>query len=120
MKKQPRIYLSRDSACLGDDFSAPHEKEWIQKPDNDLLLVMNRCKANYLPSNIQGNNPGWIAKNGANIIAVIAQHWDESKLIPPYTTTDILKDKNGNIYIHFEYLQGENPDVIYANLLANA
>ena len=120
MKKQPRIFLSRDSVCLGDDISAPHEKEWIQKSDNDLLPIMNRCKENYLPTTIQGNNPGWIAKNGPNIFAVIAQRWDESKLIPPYTTTDNLKDKDGNIYIHFEYLQGENPDVIYETLLANA
>ena len=120
MKRMPRVYLSRDSVCLGDDFSAPHEKEWIEKLGNDLLHIMNRCKADYLPTNIQGDHPGWIAKNGTNIIAVIAQHWEESKLIPPYTTTDILKDSDENIYIHFYYLQGENPDAVYEALLANA
>jgi len=120
MKKKPRIYLTRDSVCLGDDFSAPHEREWILKNENDLLGIINQCKADYLPTNIQGNNPGWIAKSGQSNIAVVAQNWKEAKLISTALTIESIKNEKGNVVLHFEYLKEHEPEDVFRALSENA
>lgn len=112
----PRIYLDRDSVCLGDDISS-HNKEWIIRPAHDLLKLLNLCKNEYLPTNIQGGNPGWKVIWKGKAIAVIGQRWECAKIIDPNLTLEKIKDENGEVTLFFEYLDWTlDPDQVFQSL----
>ncbi len=113
MRRKPRIYLDRDSCCFGEDTHAPHEEEWILRPEHNLVSILNLTKNDYLPTNIQGDNPGWVAKCKDIAIAVIGQKWHSAKLIDPTLTLESMINENGDIKLFFEYLNDKDPDHVF-------
>jgi hypothetical protein len=109
MRKKPRIYLDRESVCLADDVS-PHDEEWILRPEYDLLGLLNMCKKDFLPTNIQGENPGWEVILNDKAIAIIEQKWESPKIFNPELTLDMIKNENGEVTLFFKYLEGVDLD----------
>jgi len=114
MRKKPRIYLDRDSVCMGDDMTS-HDEEWIIRPEHDLLILLNLCKKEFLPTNIQGANPGWRAMWNGKAIAIIGQSWQSAKIIELDLTLEKIKDENGETSLFFEYLRDENPENVFTS-----
>jgi hypothetical protein len=101
------ILLTRDSVAAGDDADAPHNL-LIEIGSNDTIEVILKriLDLQYLPK-IYGGKATWsVAFNRS--IAVIAQEWDEPKLI------DFTYDLNqqGVDKLHFNYHAQEHPDTV--------
>ena len=97
----------------------PHEKEWIIRPEHDLLSLLNLCKKDFLPSNSQGHNPGWRAMSNGKAIAIVGQSWKSARIIDSDLTLEKIKDENGEASLFFEYLRNDDPDKIFT-LVTNA
>jgi len=104
MKKKNKIIITRNSVCLADDIYAPHEKKWNLDLKSSIHKILQQCKSEYLPTNLQGGTPRWIAKCDNNVIAVVAQSCKESTIIKRKQTLESLINSDGNLELRFELL----------------
>ena len=108
-----KAYVTRDSVCAGDDGDAPHART-LELPDDMTHenLVRRVVEAVRLPS-IIGGNASWCVSSGIPL-AVIAQQWDEPKLLhfipPKYAELDVSGD---TIKLHFSYFAQQDPNVVF-------
>ena len=140
------ITADRDSVCAGDDIES-HDRPFtapLYAPVPELIrLATNACG---LPS-ISGDKATWIVKAGGSDgkpIAVVAQQWEEPRLLVPGTTTVqsifgehkltlFLKylrracgigTKNGaqqhKLTLFFRYWGQANPDLVFNALISNS
>ncbi len=58
-----KVIVERDSVCMGDDCSAPHQITYTVD-DNETYIGLFKClkKDNYFPS-VHGNNVVWVMTN---------------------------------------------------------
>ena len=83
------ITADRDSVCAGDDIEShdrPFTVPLYASVPELIRLATNACR---LPS-ISGGKATWIVEAGGyggKPIAVIAQQWEEPRLLVPVTTT---------------------------------
>ena len=108
-----KILLLRDSVSYGDDMNAPN-KGRIEVPElTTIVEILNKIlEIKYLPE-IWGGNATW-SVSFTQPIAVIAQQWNEPKLIcskdyPYYKSNHYVPiDK-----IYFNYHSQIDPDLVF-------
>ena len=140
------ITAYRDSVCAGDDIES-HDRPFTAPPHASvpelICLATHACR---LPS-ISGDKATWIVEAGGyggKPIAVIAQQWEEPRLLVPDTTTVqsifgehkltlFLKylrhacgigTKDGahehKLTLFFRYWCQANPDTVFNALMSNS
>lgn len=106
-----KIEITRASVSMADDCDAPHKVEIeIQEQSSVSDVVMAIYKARYLPS-IQGHATWSVDSN--NIIAVIAQKWNEPKLVSTVLSLRDLNVVNGVVVVHINYHVQQDPNLVY-------
>lgn len=73
-----------------------------------MTKLLNKIKDEYLPRNIQGGKATWVVKSGDKPIAVIAQEWDEPRILH-----DGQIEESECLLLHVEYLAQNDPEAIY-------
>jgi hypothetical protein len=102
-----KVYFTRDSVSAADDLHAPHAHN-LKLPD-DVRDVVN---AAVLPR-IDGGQATWCISSGLPL-AVIAQQWDEPRLLSfiPYKISEL--DMSGpKVKLHFTYFAQQDPEIVY-------
>lgn len=111
------IVLSRDSVCAGDDIDVPHDKIIRFGSEKYVSKLIESIKSSdYLPLIAEGKAT-WIVNNSDEIIAVIAQQWNTSKLFidKKILVKDLIKTGK-RIHLFFKYRSQEDPGLICENL----
>lgn len=111
-----KLIITRGSVCAGDDVDLPHIMVFPIR-DNFMLADIAYAikKSDFLPK-IKGGNATWGVSSGIPI-AVIAQQWDEPKIIkPPEFTKDQLDISGDEIRVHVTYYAQTSPDNVVNEL----
>lgn len=110
------VFINRDSVCAGDDIDC-HEIPYEISNDTTLInLLEDILKSNYL-AHIYGGKATWVFKYNNELLAVVAQEWDEPKLLTAHDVkiVDLIGNSKKSV-LHFEYLAQANPDQVFNNL----
>jgi len=105
-----KLLLTRDSVAIGDDINAPHLKETaIDESATSLDLARQILKMRYL-ANIGTGEATWSMATDIPV-AIIAQQWEEPKLISPGNSTvkELAKGEDC-LEVHINYHCQEDPD----------
>ncbi len=111
-----KLELTRDSVAIGDDIDAPHFKELvIDENATSLDLARQVLGMRYL-ANIGIGEATWSVS--ADIpVAIIAQQWEEPKLVNPVNATIKELAKGGDcLKVHINYHCQEDPEQILEEL----
>jgi hypothetical protein len=140
------ITAYRDSVCAGDDIES-HDRPFTAPPHASISeLIRLATNACGLPG-ISGDKATWIVKAGGRDgkpIAVVAQQWEEPRLLVPATTTVQsifgehklilflkylrhacgigIKDgaQEHKLTLFFRYWCQANPDTVFNALMSNS
>ncbi len=115
------LTADRDSVCAGDDCES-HERPFAASlgalmPEL-IQLATNACKL----AGIAGGNATWIVEAGGyggKPIAVIAQQWEEPRLLVPNSTTVESLFAHHKTKLFFKYWCQANPDAVFNALATN-
>ncbi|MGF1426117.1 hypothetical protein [Kitasatospora sp. LaBMicrA B282] len=103
---------------MGDDVFAPHEQE-RHLPDNITIRgAIEAIIADRYLALIYGGQATWVLETvGGNPIAVVAQQWNEPRLLNAgHGLLASLSDSDGDLRLHFAYLAQRDPDLVHAQL----
>lgn len=116
------ITADRDSVCAGDDIEShdrPFTAPLYASVPELIRLATNACG---LPG-ISGDKATWIVKAGGRDgkpIAVVAQQWEEPRLLVPGTTTVQRIFGEHKLILFFRYWCQANPDTVFNALMSNS
>ena len=110
--------VDRDSVCAGDD-SDPHSAVFATSAQATVAeLVAQARRASPLAS-IAGGKATWLIDTdgpGKGCIGVIAQQWDEPRLLVPQDTTVAALFGQREASVFFRYWCQADPDQVFEAL----
>ena len=114
-----KLEITRDSVAIGDDIDAPHFREFaIDENATSLDLARQILGMRYL-ANVGIGEATWSVSTDIPI-AIIAQQWEEPKLVSSVNSTVKELAKGGDLLkVHINYHCQEDPDEILDSLKSN-
>jgi hypothetical protein len=116
------LTVDRDSVCAGDDCES-HERSFAATLGSSvpelIKLATRACKL----AGIAGGNATWIVEAGGyggQPVAVVAQQWDEPRLLIPYATTVDSLFAHQKTKLFFKYWCQANPEAVFNALASNS
>ena len=116
---QVPLVVWRDSVAAGYDADAPHQWCLPTAPDATVLQVLRSIvTAKYL-AQIAGGKATWIAQTDRDPLGVVAQQWNESRLLaPPETLIWDAVNRSARPNLQMRYWCQVDPDQVFACLRA--
>lgn len=119
--RSAEFVATRDSVAMGDDVWAPHRRTIRLTVPVTVARLLRSTRRGYL-ANIAGGDATWVVRvraaeddtTGAPV-AVVAQQWRRPRyLLRPGTALE-----PGQRFVHYHYLQQQDPELVYAALAAS-
>lgn len=116
------LTADRDSVCAGDDCES-HARPFVASLGALMPELIQLATSACRLAGIAGGNATWIVEAGGyggKPIAVVAQQWEEPRLLVPEPTTveDLFADHKTKIF--FKYWCQANPDAVFNALASNS
>ena len=104
-----KLNLTRDSVATGDDINAPHFKEIVIDENVTLLDLARQIQDMRYLANIGMGEATWSVMTDSPV-AIIAQQWNEPKLVTPGNPTvkELVKGESC-LKVHINYHSQEDP-----------
>ena len=111
-----KLHLTRDSVAIGDDIDAPHFKEANIDGETTSLDLAKEIQGMRYLANIGAGEATWSIV-AAIPIAIVAQQWEEPKLVTHENPTlrELAKGED-LLKVHINYHCQEDPDEILEKL----
>ncbi|MFI6449702.1 hypothetical protein [Kitasatospora sp. NPDC050543] len=112
-----RVTLTRSSVSMGDDTDAPHEVVRELPDDMSLAELARWVRENRYLAQISGGRATWTMRCGAEVVAVLAQQWEEPRyLADPAAPLSDFAGTAGAVGVWFRYHEQQSPDGVHAGL----
>ena len=104
-----KVHLTRDSVANGDD---AYPKELIVSNDAGLAEILRVVSHSNFLASISGGKATWTIVSRIPI-AVVAQQWEEPKMLMPVPSLSSLNFSGNVLSMHFEYRVQQDPNLVY-------